>query len=205
MSDSTKSRVVYKLLTFMDYPNHRVGNDGSVWSRLKKGMNGVIGFWHRKKSTSTRGKLVVNLGGKLFAVHKLVLLAFVGPCPKGMECCHYDGDVRNNRLNNIRWDTHLSNEEDKRRHGTGNVGEKNHSAKLTVEKVREIRSLYMTGQYNYARLTKMYGITVGTLSPIISGRTWNYPECFPDGFVPIRRTREECFQGVNRWSGTGCK
>ena len=29
-------------------------------------------------------------------VHKLVLLAFVGPRPKGMQCRHLDGDPGNN-------------------------------------------------------------------------------------------------------------
>lgn len=51
-------------------------------------------------------------------VHRLVLEAFVGPCPEGMECCHNDGDYRNNHLTNIRWDTHVNNMRDSIQHGT---------------------------------------------------------------------------------------
>lgn len=37
-------------------------------------------------------------------VHRLVLEAFVGPCPAGMEGCHRNCDPSDNRLINLRWD-----------------------------------------------------------------------------------------------------
>lgn len=45
-------------------------------------------------------------------VHRLVLEAFVGPCPDGMEACHWDDDPANNQLANLRWDTRRSNQHD---------------------------------------------------------------------------------------------
>lgn len=42
-------------------------------------------------------------------IHRLVLEAFVGPCPDGMECCHNDGDRSNAALTNLRWDTRSAN------------------------------------------------------------------------------------------------
>ena len=42
-------------------------------------------------------------------VHRLVLEAFVGPCPDGLEGCHNDNDPANNALANLRWDTRSSN------------------------------------------------------------------------------------------------
>jgi hypothetical protein len=53
-----------------------------------------------------------------FLVHRLVLLAFVGPCPPGMEGCHNDGNPANNHAGNLRWDTHGENMLDCERHGT---------------------------------------------------------------------------------------
>lgn len=50
-------------------------------------------------------------------VHKLVLTAFVGLCPEGMECCHWDDDPQNNYLSNLRWDTKSANARDKVRNG----------------------------------------------------------------------------------------
>jgi hypothetical protein len=51
-------------------------------------------------------------------VHKLVMLAFVGPLPPGMETRHMDGDSRNNRRANLRYGTPTENAGDRVRHGT---------------------------------------------------------------------------------------
>lgn len=52
-------------------------------------------------------------------VHVLVLETFVGPRPaKNYDCCHNDGNVTNNALNNLRWDTRKENHADLVRHGT---------------------------------------------------------------------------------------
>lgn len=51
-------------------------------------------------------------------VHALVLEAFVGLAPDGHVTCHNDGDEKNNRLSNLRWDTQRSNVQDEVRHGT---------------------------------------------------------------------------------------
>ncbi|SLH06239.1 NUMOD4 motif-containing HNH endonuclease [Mycobacteroides abscessus] len=63
-------------------------------------------------------------GLKRFAnIHSLVLEAFIGPRPDGMECCHNDGDRSNARLSNLRWDTRSENTLDAVRQRT------NHNAK----------------------------------------------------------------------------
>lgn len=52
-----------------------------------------------------------------FVVSRLVLTAFVGPCPDGMEACHWDDDPNNNALSNLRWDTRSANVLDQVRNG----------------------------------------------------------------------------------------
>ena len=65
------------------------------------------------------GHLSVSLGkNNSQCVHKLVLLAFVGPTPKGHECLHGNGDPSDNRLANLRWGTRADNIRDAVRHGT---------------------------------------------------------------------------------------
>jgi hypothetical protein len=59
-------------------------------------------------------------------VHRLVLAAFVGPCPEGMEVRHLDGNPANTRLANLRYGTHSENELDKVRHGTHHEARKTH-------------------------------------------------------------------------------
>lgn len=55
----------------------------------------------------------------------LMLTAFVGPCPPGYDCCHWDDDPSNERLENLRWDTRAANQDDSVRNGH------HHMAKLT--------------------------------------------------------------------------
>jgi hypothetical protein len=76
------------------------------------------------------GRLAVTLadGGRKTRrhVHLLVLETFIGPRPFGLECCHRDDDPTNNRLDNLRWDTHSSNELDKVRNGNHHQAKKTH-------------------------------------------------------------------------------
>jgi len=51
-------------------------------------------------------------------VHKLVLLAFRGPPPPGMQARHADGNPTNNRLSNLNWSSRSRNMRDAVRHGT---------------------------------------------------------------------------------------
>ena len=88
----------------------------------------------------TRGKVLkqVNDGGyrnvtlsdlprySIAKVHQLVMEAFVGPRPEGLEVCHYDGDGSNNRLDNLRYDTRAANQQDRLRHGRHNMANKTH-------------------------------------------------------------------------------
>jgi hypothetical protein len=47
--------------------------------------------------------------GKTRRVHTLVAEAFIGPRPDGMEVCHGNGTPTDNRAENLRWDTHKVN------------------------------------------------------------------------------------------------
>jgi len=86
----------------------------------------------------------VTLRGRSHLVHRLMMRAFVGLPPPGMQVCHIDGDPTNNRLENLRYDTSKSNAADRTAHGKwtpiGIPGELKPNAKLTVEDVRAIRA-----------------------------------------------------------------
>lgn len=79
---------------------------------------------------NTSGHLQVPISAgciqRLFQVHRLVLTAFVGPCPAGMEGCHWNGDPTDNRAANLRWDTQSANTLDSIRHGTHPQAGKTH-------------------------------------------------------------------------------
>lgn len=81
-------------------------------------------------------------------VHQLVLEAFVGLCPDGMECRHLNGVRDDNRLENLCWGTRKENQNDKIVHGNSLKGERNPYAKLSNEDVVEIKKALLLGGEN---------------------------------------------------------
>jgi hypothetical protein len=67
------------------------------------------------------GHMSVHLGVDkkkyVVAVHRLVLFAFVGYPHEGHEGCHNNGIASDNRIENLRWDTHANNNLDRKKHG----------------------------------------------------------------------------------------
>jgi len=107
-----------------EFTHLRVGTDGSVWTILGEYDKShccwsVNGYWTElKQYTNHSGYKVVSTSPsqslRACQVHRLVLEAFVGPCPEGEECCHApDPDPANNNLWNLRWDTPENNAADK--------------------------------------------------------------------------------------------
>ena len=71
------------------------------------------------------GYYLVRLSHRLAFVHVLVLEAFVGPRPEGMQCCHNNGIADDNKLKNLRWDTPRNNVRDRKLHGTYQYDQRN--------------------------------------------------------------------------------
>lgn len=125
-----------------------------------------------------RGYLAVNLyddnGPKRYKIARLVLAAFIGPCPKGMESCHNNGNKRNDKLENLRWDTRQANAQDKIIHGTTTRGELDVASKLTEVEVIEIKEVLLGNSLKGQgrRLAERFGVSEATISFIRSGKRW---------------------------------
>jgi hypothetical protein len=121
--------------------------------------------------------LLRNEGRRYYVLRGvLVLMAFVGPRPKGLECCHWDGDATNDTLQNLRWDTKKANVADQYRHGTANhakPGEAHHGAKLTEEAVRCIRAEPQFSGVNNM-LARAFDVTAAHIYALRSGKTWKH-------------------------------
>ena len=106
-------------------------------------------------------------------VHRLVLETFCGCCPEGQEACHNDGDKRNNKLSNLRWDTKSENVKDLYRHGKEIHGERAPNGRLRAGEALAIKQLAESGLYKLRDIAKQYGVSVPTVSAIKVGRLWD--------------------------------
>jgi hypothetical protein len=162
------------------FPGYRVGDDGTVWSKWRRGPNRkmVIGdLWNKLKPALKSGYPFVVLSGggrkKQFHVHRLVLEAFGGPCPDGHECAHDNGIRTDCRLANLLWKTTQANHRDKIRHGTIARGTSHGMCKLDESTVRDIRAAHADGKTT-KQLMADYGLSQTHVLAICSFKVWKH-------------------------------
>lgn len=108
-------------------------------------------------------------------VHRLILETFVGPRQHKQETRHLDGVVSNNWLSNLKYGTKSENTYDSVRHGThiDIRGSKHHLAKLTEERVLQIRQLLKDGQSG-VMVAKQFCISTTSVSDIKLRKIWTH-------------------------------
>lgn len=163
------------------FPGYLAGSNGTVWTSYhgQTWRKDPSRWKRRKQNLNTHGYFFVDLWNdgrsRIFTVHRIVLIAFRGPCPDGLEGCHNNGDRKDNRLENLRRDKHSNNQLDQRRHGTAGRcrGERQHAAKLTRDDIPEIRRLDRAGVPQHS-IGKMFGIHQVTVSKIVLRKSWGH-------------------------------
>ena len=147
-------------------PLYEVSNSGRVRSK-KTGRVLAI----RRNNKGRWCVRLYNGSGKAgdHQVHRLVLEAFVGPAPEGMECRHLDGNHENNHLENLVWGTHTENMRDKILHGTNRNG--GAPRRYSEEQIAEMRRLRSDG-VSYPKLAKTFGCALGTARKIVLYETY---------------------------------
>lgn len=164
---------------------YAVTADGRIWSHPKAvpvGRNGGVrtqpGRWltpTRPVRTGRHTRVYLARGGRKtpMLTHQAVALAWL-PNPHGHRMLnHLDGDGGNNDVSNLEWCTARRNAQ--HAYGAGLVrtpnvqGARNPAARLTVEKVREIRA--RAGE-NLSALAREYGVSPRTVNDVVHRRTW---------------------------------
>ena len=166
-----KGEIFKKIPGIEDY---EVSNYGRVKS-LKNNKEKIL-----KPHLSHNGYRRINFSfGKKYTHKKigyLVLLAFVGPREPGMTVSHLDGNNKNDRLDNLIYETLLDNARRRKEQGgyDFNLGEKNNKSKLKVYEVKKIKKLLQDDKFTQNYIAAMYNISQSTISHIKNNRTWNY-------------------------------
>jgi hypothetical protein len=107
---------------------------------------------------------------KNISLHVCVLQAFTGSAPEGFECCHGNGDRKDNRHSNLRWGTRAENAKDRALHGTAIRGEESPNSKLSDRDVREI----LRSPESHAEVASVYGVSAELVGMIRNGKAWSH-------------------------------
>lgn len=158
------------------YANYEVSSLGRIRSlvrfyrRTKRylTMCCIVNGYRRVQLTPKKGKKT-NIH-----IHRLVLTAFRGKCPDGMEACHNDGNKLNNKISNLRWDTRKNNLADRIKHGTAPIGENAPNAKYSEQDVLNVWRLRKRLGASASVIAKMLGFTKGFVETVIYNRHWKH-------------------------------
>jgi hypothetical protein len=107
--------------------------------------------------------------------HKTAYRLFVSDIPKGLHILHRCDNRACVNPTHLYAGTHQQNMEDKRTRGRSarHIGSKHPRAKLTEQRVAEIRSKVSQG-FLHREIASEYGISRPTVSDIISHKSWRH-------------------------------
>lgn len=132
-----------------------------VSERFMTGACDDIGRWH----------VVLRKDRKSHAIriHRLVLLAFVGPRPDGQIGMHLNGNPGDNRLENLAYGTNSRNQIDVLAHGRRS---------FTADDIRMMRRKAAVGlvRGDVTRWAKEFGVSVAHVSRVIKGGCYAHVE-----------------------------
>jgi hypothetical protein len=155
------------------FANYEVSDLGRVRNTrsgriLKQYIKGGGGYPSVALSQDGKGAM------KYRFVHRLIMIAFVGPVPDAMQVSHKDNDRMNSVLSNLCYETASENNQRKKAHGTHQAGERNPAAKFTWAMVDMIRGSPLTAY----RFAKVHNLPESRVEKIKYGVTWK-PESRP--------------------------
>lgn len=169
-----------------DIPNfkgYQVSNFGRVRSFWRRTSNGAAGstFDKWRWAITDQSKILPLFADKGYwkarlsrenkqyriFVHLLVLIAFVGPRPEGLQGRHLNDDKDNNHLSNLAWGTKSKNIQERHTNRTTPV------FALTPKDVMEIRSYLAQGEKNVS-IARKFNVDPTLISRIKTGQRWAF-------------------------------
>ena len=130
-------------------------------------------IWQRKPMNKGYGLTRVNKKDTL--THRVSYQQYIGPIPEGLDVCHTCDTMLCVNPLHLRLGTQADNNRDKDLKGRAKKaqGEANRKSKLTVFKVKKIRSYkYYPGLYH--KLAAKYGVARTSIKRVYEGNTWKH-------------------------------
>lgn len=159
---------------------YEIDEDGNIWSlRREKIVNNRLYAWAGKKLNpfvDSNGYKYVKLcdgkNQKKVALHRILLLTFLGEDLSKPVVCHKDGNKLNNSLENLRWGTFAENYADSVIHKTNSQGIRNGNTKLKESEVHEI----LKSSESSIQMAKKFNVASSTIRAIRLKKNWKHAQ-----------------------------
>lgn len=161
--------VTFKLIPGSE--NYYAGSDGEIYSNFGKRFKKLV------KSTQTTEKyyvvsIIINGVRKSQRVHRVVCLTYHGIPTDKMAASHLNGNWKDNRPENLAWETYSENNNRKKEHGTDDIGTKNSRAKIDIATLIKIRVLLEQGELTHLEIGKIFGLGRVFITKIKNGHRY---------------------------------
>ncbi len=148
------------------------------WSEISKDgpLHPLLGTrcweWIGRKGRDGYG--IIGTGGKHVGVHRYSWIIHNGSLPDGLCVLHHCDNPGCTNPEHLFLGTKADNMADRDAKGRQVMGEAQHLAKLTEEKVREIRRRYRRGTKvnGIVALAREFGVSEGTIRFVVNFVTW---------------------------------
>lgn len=159
---------------------YEVSDRGRVRSFVSRDPAGGPRILKPRPGSNGYSRAHLTKGGKAHdrPVHRLVMAAFVGPCPATLEVNHIDGDKANNLLTNLEYVTRSENQIHAFRiglnpgRGRSNPGSTNGQARLNEADIPVIRDLSRT--VSNPAIAERFRVSIATIQRVTSRSAWKH-------------------------------
>ncbi len=160
-------------------PNHLVtGDETRFWDKVVKPSFTDCWLWQGGKDKDQYGKFSAVINGKRIDIrahrYSWMLANGIKISSKLLFVCHTCDEPMCVRPDHLFLGEVQDNVDDmvsKSRHAHG---ERQAAAKLTEQDVRDIRTLYTTGNYNMIQIANKYNVGRTAIGYIINGKSWKH-------------------------------
>ena len=146
------------------------------WASVDKSAPNGCWHWVGCILGTGYGQFTVRSDGnkRRYGAHRFSYQLNVGDIPGGLFVCHRCDNPRCVNPEHLFLGTTQDNTADRHRKGRDPRGEASNRSKLTNDKVRQIRALYVPRKFPTRRLAKLFGISQTNVRDIIARKIWSH-------------------------------
>ena len=161
----TKSKNIQSINRYINYKER-------FWMRVNVKNEEECWKWLGSFSSTGYGQIVVN--GKNSRTHRVSWVLHYGDIPKRLHVLHKCDNRWCVNPRHLYLGTNLDNIKDKISRGRHSKGTMRPMAKLTDEKVRQMRTKFLGGKHTYFEVAKDFNMSLGQTWMIINQKAWKH-------------------------------